>query len=75
VGPVRQLDDAAAEPVMRRMHAADRFVTRQVAALAADFPGVEIAPEGGVGPPAELLVNCSATAWMVVAGCPVAVVR
>lgn len=63
-----RLDDAAAEPVVRRMAAAEKLAASEVSGLAADFPGVEMATETALVRPADLLVACSAAASLVVVG-------
>lgn len=62
------LDTAASEGILRRMAEADRFVSEQIAGCATDFPDVEIAAEAAPVRPAELLVDCSAAASLVVVG-------
>ena len=62
------LDDAASEPVVRRMAAAEQFVAAQIAGLGGEFPGVEIATETASARAGELLVACSASASLVVVG-------
>lgn len=62
------LDGAVSASEVRRMEEADRFLHEQTAGIAADFPDLEIAHEAIPVPPAQVLVDCSAAASLVVVG-------
>jgi nucleotide-binding universal stress UspA family protein len=62
------LDGAASEADMRRLREADRSLAEVTAGIAAEFPDVEFAREAISVRPAQLLVDCSGAASLVVVG-------
>lgn len=62
------LDPAGTGSVARRIEEAERFVTDICAAVADKYPGVEIEPEAIAVRPAQVLVDASAVASLVVVG-------
>lgn len=62
------LEGSGSEDALRRIGDADRFLAEMVAGFSEEFPGVEIARESIQVRPAQLLVDCSLAATLVVVG-------